>query len=822
LALAALAIAASGAATTRAAPVISEPFASRFQITNATPIGDLPLCTQMAFGPDGRLYVTRYQGQVFSYAYNPATGALFDKQPAGVSAFGIAFASHAVPGQGVQNYMYVSNTDNFEGVITRFGNTNGNFIWGEAGETNVDLVRGIPTGDHTLDQIQIRNNQLFIGIGARTNNGRSGDFSGQNFHDTPGGPVAGGFGAGPGELGNTLGDTSYNGAIGTIRDLTQVPNLTSAAQLRDGPNGTSGALLAGRDAFLPAASTAILPYTSTANDKLVVHSAGTRNPYGLAINSSGQLYFTANYGRADTNGDGTSNPHLRDLLDSDLSNDVHDQFFLAVAGGDYRYDNVNFRGTPGFPTTPVISTTFDNLDANRPGFGALHDSANPDGLGPSSSSNGFDFGTIDLTGLGLATDAKEYAVISRWSPPTPEEPPGTDVIDYRDLVVVDPATGKVRRLAEGFDDTIDVRNDGHGGFFVADWGPAGTIWHVTPRVATSRWNIANGGIWSSAGNWTGPVPNGIGAVANFTGAIGADATVAVDGPKTLGTLNFDNPHRYTLAGSSTITIDVAAGHGAINVISGSHAVQTPVSLLKNTTIDVAKNSVLSMSGDMTTAAGVTLTRTGAGRLEVKHLRADEVNLLAGNTKVLPNGTSAAISMTRTLTIAGAGTPAATLDLSNNSLVIDYNGVSPLATIAAQIAYAYHNGAWDRTGITSSLADSTHFALGYLDDGDTLTIDFTRYGDADLNGAVNLLDFNRLASNFGQGGRFWQDADFNYDGTVNLLDFNLLAGNFGLSAAGPDVTPQDWARLASAVPEPAFAILAIFPLVARRRASRFSG
>jgi hypothetical protein len=38
--------------------------------------------------------------------------------------------------------------------------------------------------------------------------------------------------------------------------------------------------------------------------------------------------------------------------------------------------------------------------------------------------------------------------------------------------------------------------------------------------------------------------------------------------------------------------------------------------------------------------------------------------------------------------------------------------------------------------------------------------------------------------------------------VNLGDFNKLAGNFGLAAAGVDVTPDDSAALASAVPEPA--------------------
>jgi hypothetical protein len=77
----------------------------------------------------------------------------------------------------------------------------------------------------------------------------------------------------------------------------------------------------------------------------------------------------------------------------------------------------------------------------------------------------------------------------------------------------------------------------------------------------------------------------------------------------------------------------------------------------------------------------------------------------------------------------------------------------------------------------------------------------RYGDADLSGSVTLTDFNRLAANFGSTDAIWDQGDFNYDGSVNLADFNFLAANFGLSAAGPNATPEDWAALGAAVPEP---------------------
>jgi hypothetical protein len=88
------------------------------------------------------------------------------------------------------------------------------------------------------------------------------------------------------------------------------------------------------------------------------------------------------------------------------------------------------------------------------------------------------------------------------------------------------------------------------------------------------------------------------------------------------------------------------------------------------------------------------------------------------------------------------------------------------------------------------------------DSTSLILRFTRYGDANLDGTVNLADFNRLAASFGAtSNAVWSQGDFNYDAVVNLADFNRLAANFGLGAAGPHVTPGDWAALAAAVPEP---------------------
>jgi hypothetical protein len=195
---------------------------------------------------------------------------------------------------------------------------------------------------------------------------------------------------------------------------------------------------------------------------------------------------------------------------------------------------------------------------------------------------------------------------------------------------------------------------------------------------------------------------------------------------------------------------------------------------------------------------------------------------------------------RALRINGslALTGTATIDVVDGAIVTDYASASPLNDVRAKIVSGYNNGSWDGTGIRSSTAAADdNLALGYAEasaiftsfpatfageqvDASAVLVLLTRGGDADLDGLVNLADFNRLAAGFGSTGALWDDGDFNYDGNVNLDDFNRLAANFGQTAAGPGVTPQDWANLAAAIPEPAAGVAAAAlgwaALLARRR------
>jgi hypothetical protein len=58
---------------------------------------------------------------------------------------------------------------------------------------------------------------------------------------------------------------------------------------------------------------------------------------------------------------------------------------------------------------------------------------------------------------------------------------------------------------------------------------------------------------------------------------------------------------------------------------------------------------------------------------------------------------------------------------------------------------------------------------------------TEFGDANLDGRVNLSDFLALRRSFGQSGVGFAGGDFNGDDNVNLSDFLVLRRNFGFTA-----------------------------------------
>jgi hypothetical protein len=175
-----------------------------------------------------------------------------------------------------------------------------------------------------------------------------------------------------------------------------------------------------------------------------------------------------------------------------------------------------------------------------------------------------------------------------------------------------------------------------------------------------------------------------------------------------------------------------------------------------------------------------------------------------------------------LTIAGNSK----LDLNTKDLIYSTGDApSALALVRSYLQTGYAGGSWTGTGITSSAAAATagsanKTALAYATAGDLhdTTIDgfpvassdvlvkYAASGDANLDGKVNALDFNVIATNFGTGsGKLWTQGDFNYDGTVSTLDFTQLSANFGSILPSPPLA-------GTLVPEPSLLSLTGFALL----------
>jgi hypothetical protein len=311
---------------------------------------------------------------------------------------------------------------------------------------------------------------------------------------------------------------------------------------------------------------------------------------------------------------------------------------------------------------------------------------------------------------------------------------------------------------------------------------------------------------------------GIGGHGSFTQSGG---THTVMGDVYLGgNPNFVSSGRYVLSGgsftASTLYIGVT---GSLSQTGGSASFANVVNY-GNFTTSGGTMHVQTVSGDGTLVVptGVTLHVTSFSQSSVQ---------VAGTLIVDPSGGAAPVNSTDTLHIDPPN--AAKLDLNDNDLIAT---ATPLPSVAAYIASGYNGGSWTGPGLTSSSAQaaaaSAHpTALGYATassintstfdgqavSGANVLVRYTYSGDANLDGFVNALDFNSLASNFGNAtGKVWTQADFNYDGMTNTLDFNSIATNFNLALPSPSA----FSRL---VPEPVMTALVLFVLPMKRTRRR---
>jgi autotransporter-associated beta strand protein len=341
-------------------------------------------------------------------------------------------------------------------------------------------------------------------------------------------------------------------------------------------------------------------------------------------------------------------------------------------------------------------------------------------------------------------------------------------------------------------------------------------------TTVGTWNHSTGGSWSTLGDWSPGIPQFALDTANLTSAITGDSTINLDGNRSVGTLNLNNSHHYTIAQGSGGTLFIDAGGSntsTINDSGGTHNITAPVSFDTNTVITVTNSGdALNMSGAISGAGSLTVQ--GSGTVDISgsnsYVGGTTVSsgvLVLGSAQALPSFNSvitiAAGAKAQLATGIGGVTAqlpaiAATgsFDLTNNHLFINYAAGTQAATDASVRAYLIsgrNGGAWNGIGginsSTAALPANSHYALGYADGADgvvvglssgQIEIKYTLLGDADLDGAVTGSDFTALVGNLGKSGRVWDQGDFDYDGSVTGSDFTALVGNLGKSASGAAV------------------------------------
>jgi len=263
---------------------------------------------------------------------------------------------------------------------------------------------------------------------------------------------------------------------------------------------------------------------------------------------------------------------------------------------------------------------------------------------------------------------------------------------------------------------------------------------------------------------------------NLTGAVAGQGGVKLTNSDTTPKITYTRPIDL---GSVNRPFDVA--RSAANIAAGE--------------ADLQVNSV-------TGAGGV--IKVGAGHLRFNTATYSGATTVQGGTVTL---------------MVDAWGPALTgangADIQQGQIVFNYtNSTTPAGTISALLTTSYASGFL--TGQLRNTAATTAIGLGWADDATSkVRVAATYYGDADLNGVVDTVDFNILASKFSQAG-VWAEGDFDYNGTVDTVDFNLLASNFGKPGV---LASGAAASLGAIVPEPVsfatFATLAAGGLLRRR-------
>ena len=221
---------------------------------------------------------------------------------------------------------------------------------------------------------------------------------------------------------------------------------------------------------------------------------------------------------------------------------------------------------------------------------------------------------------------------------------------------------------------------------------------ITTRDGERTWGTDSDGNWSVAGNWLGGVaPGGVGDSVTFSTIITANRTVTLDADTTIGTLAFDSPNNYTIAGTNMLTLQATGTIAAAISISGTHGngahtISTPITLASDLNITQNSSGVFTISGPLNNAAGKQINVSGSGTTAITGSinLGDTTSISASGTSTLRfglslahatigTGVTAAVNNSATLELAGT---VSALSSGSNRVNIVNNSTSAVGILVS--------------------------------------------------------------------------------------------------------------------------------------------
>ena len=352
-------------------------------------------------------------------------------------------------------------------------------------------------------------------------------------------------------------------------------------------------------------------------------------------------------------------------------------------------------------------------------------------------------------------------------------------------------------------------------------------------ATTGEWVRPTGGTWWDSSNWAEGVPFAPDDEALFLDTVEEPATITVDGPASIGTFYLSNTSPLLFNGPSRLTLASEVADAFVAVEAGDHAVAAPLHLASATVLHVLEPSVLTISGPLSSGAGVEFAKVSGGSLQISgpqtHGAGSLFIAIDGRTRIASDAGSvgaAALAMNventavvtfaanqhlRALRVGGGFQgedvapvavleqhggrvihtellevhPTGKLDLTDNALVVRATAATRAAVLAEvegliETARNSAAGLWRGKGITSSAAEArpvTGLAVALNDRGDGTPLFTTfRAEPVDVNSVIVRHTFN---------------GDANLDGIISSDDYFRIDSGFLAQPVNPMYAQGDF-------------------------------